>query len=114
MKLNDSKVFALLTSDFIHCIIRTVVLIWTNDNQFDLMIDAITELAEEKRAIQPALHLVLPTLKHFIADSNPLPQEALYLGLAEDGLPVLLNLFDPHCWSSSYHWRSGKRQNNAA
>jgi len=30
-----------------------------------------------------------------IADTSPFPQEALFLGLAEDGLPVLLNLYDP-------------------
>lgn len=31
-----------------------------------------------------------------LADMGPLPREALFLGIASDGLPVLLNLHDPH------------------
>jgi hypothetical protein len=66
-------------------------------NQFSLMIDALTELAEEEQASH-ASHVAapgLPTLKAVIADISPLPSTALFLGLAEDGLPVLLDLFDP-------------------
>jgi hypothetical protein len=37
----------------------------------------------------------LPTLRTVIADTSPLPHTALFLGLAEDGLPVLLDLYDP-------------------
>ena len=37
----------------------------------------------------------LPTLRSALADVSPLPREAAFLGLAEDGLPVLLNLYDP-------------------
>jgi hypothetical protein len=66
-----------------------------NTNRFSLMIDALTELAEEEQAHQTAPATGLPTLRSVIADVSPLPQEALFLGLAEDGLPVLLNLYDP-------------------
>jgi hypothetical protein len=67
-------------------------------NRFPLMIDALTELADEEQA-HPAISVApafgLPTLKSAIADISPLPGTALLLGLAEDGLPILLNLFDP-------------------
>jgi hypothetical protein len=66
-----------------------------NINRFSLMIDALTELAEEEQAHHAAPAPGLPTLTSVIADASPLPREALFLGLAEDGLPVLLNLYDP-------------------
>ena len=61
------------------------------------MIDALTELAEEEQAHHASRTPVagLPALTSVIADASPLPPEALFLGLAEDGLPVLLNLHDP-------------------
>lgn len=65
------------------------------NNRFDLMIDTLSDLAEEKRAHQTRPTTALPSLKSLLTESNALPQEALYLGLAEDGLPVLLNLYDP-------------------
>jgi hypothetical protein len=64
-------------------------------NRFSLMIDALTELAEEEQAHQTAPVPGLPTLKTILADASPLPRTALFLGLAEDGLPVLLDLYDP-------------------
>ncbi len=64
-------------------------------NQFSLMIDALTELAEEERAHQTPPAAGLPTLRSVVANASPLPSQALFLGLAEDGLPVLLNLYDP-------------------
>lgn len=66
-------------------------------NRFSLMIDALTELAEEEQvhhASRPSIP-GLPSLRSVIADISPLPHEAIILGLAEDGLPVLLNLYDP-------------------
>ena len=66
-------------------------------NRSTLMIDALTELAEEEQAHHasrtPAAGL--PTLESVIADASPLPREALFLGMADDKLPVLLNLNDP-------------------
>src|SRR5436190_17462018 len=67
----------------------------TNDDRFDLMIDAMTELADEKRASSTRPAAGLPSLKSLLAEAHALPEEALYLGLGEDGLPVLLNPFDP-------------------
>jgi len=68
-----------------------------NTNRFSLMIDTLTELAEEEQAHHASHTPVagLPTLTSVITDASPLPREALFLGLAEDRLPVLLNLYDP-------------------
>jgi hypothetical protein len=66
-------------------------------NRSTPMIAELAELAEEKQA-DKALRMpsvVLPSLESVIADASPFPSEALLLGLAEDGLPVLLNLNDP-------------------
>jgi hypothetical protein len=64
-------------------------------NRFSLMIDALTELAEEEQAQQTPPAPDLSALRSVIADASPLPRTALFLGLAEDGLPVLLDLYDP-------------------
>lgn len=36
-----------------------------------------------------------PSLDKVLSGIGPLPREALFLGIASDGLPVLLNLYDP-------------------
>jgi hypothetical protein len=64
-------------------------------NHFSLMIEALTELAEEEQAHHTPPAPGLPTLRSVIANATPLPRESIFLGLAEDGLPVLLNLYDP-------------------
>jgi hypothetical protein len=65
-------------------------------NHFSTMIDTKPDLAEEKQAHLTKPAVVVPTLSAVIADASPLPQETLFLGLAEDGLPVLLNFYDPN------------------
>src|ERR1044071_4478129 len=37
-----------------------------------------------------------PALRDVLAEIGSLPAEALFLGVATDGLPVLLNLYDSH------------------
>lgn len=64
-------------------------------NRFSLMIDALTELANEEQVSPATPAPGLPTLRSTIADASPLPNTALFLGLADDGLPVLLDLYDP-------------------
>jgi len=68
-----------------------------NSNHFTLMINALTELAKEEQSGHTSHmpEIILPTLNSVLADITPLPEEALFLGIAEDGLPVLLNLDDP-------------------
>jgi hypothetical protein len=67
-------------------------------NQLDLMLHAMTEIIQEEKAKQvppqssPAP--ALPDLSSVLTRIAPLPSEALFLGMAIDGLPVLLNLFD--------------------
>lgn len=64
-------------------------------NRFTLMLEALTDLMQEEQTPPPVTEPALPTLSTILADVSPLPREALFLGLAEDGLPVLLNLHDP-------------------
>lgn len=71
----------------------------TDTDQLDLMLNALTEIIEEeqgkKTPPQTPPASVLPNLGRVLAGISPLPAEALFLGMANDGLPVLLNLFDP-------------------
>lgn len=65
--------------------------------RFDLMVQAFAEVIEEQRTRS---HLtaptpVLPSLASVIAETSPIPGGALFLGMADDELPVLLNLYDP-------------------
>ncbi len=63
--------------------------------RFDLVIQALTELEPEIRALpRREVVPVAPALDDVLAGLGPLPREALFLGMAEDGLPVLLDLED--------------------
>ncbi|MEW5830906.1 MAG: hypothetical protein AB1846_18595 [Chloroflexota bacterium] len=63
--------------------------------RFDLVIQALTELEPELRALPRREVLpAAPALDDVLAGLGPLPREALFLGMAEDGLPVLLDLED--------------------
>lgn len=68
-------------------------------NDLDLILTALTEIMEEEKAKNasplPPPAPTLPTLSQVLTGLAPLPQEALFLGMANDGLPVLLNLYDP-------------------
>ena len=63
-------------------------------NQFSLILEALTELAPEIQAARADPQPALPQLSEVLAEFSSLPREALFLGLASDGLPVLLNLND--------------------
>jgi len=64
-------------------------------NRYALMMDAYTEVQSEMDAAhQTKLIPTQPTLSQVLADFGPLPDEALFLGVASDELPVLLNLYD--------------------
>lgn len=65
-------------------------------NRYALMMEALNELKQEvesSRQVKPAP--ALPSLDEVLADYGPMPHEALFLGVASDDLPVLLNLHDP-------------------
>ena len=63
---------------------------------FSLMLEALAELQPEiEAAAQTKPIPAAPSLIDSLSELGPLPREALLLGLAADGLPVLLNLHDP-------------------
>ncbi len=68
-----------------------------SSREFSLALQALTELKTETSTPPsdkptPAA----PALSDVLAEIGSLPLEALFLGIASDGLPVLLNLHDPH------------------
>jgi hypothetical protein len=65
-----------------------------NTRQFSMALDALAELKTETATPLPYPTPAAPTLDSVLADIGPLPREALFLGIASDGLPVLLNLHD--------------------
>lgn len=71
----------------------------TETNNLDLMLSALTEIMQEEKAKQTSPQSsntsALPTLSKVLTQLAPLPQQALFLGMANDGLPVLLDLYDP-------------------
>jgi DNA translocase FtsK/SpoIIIE-like protein len=62
------------------------------NRQFSIALQALTELKTDASKPVPAA----PALSAVLAEIGPLPLEALFLGVASDNLPVLLNLYDPH------------------
>jgi hypothetical protein len=71
-------------------------------NRYELMMEALAELKPEIDAFyQPSANKqtqrksTLPALHEVLDEFGPMPPEALFLGVASDGLPVLLNLHDP-------------------
>lgn len=68
----------------------------TEFNRYAMMMEALTELKPEieaTRQIKPAP--TMPPMSEVLNEFGPLPPEALFLGVASDGLPVMLNLHDP-------------------
>ena len=60
---------------------------------FSLMLEALNDLQPEIEAAQAGQTNPLPADP--LSKLGPLPKDALLLGLASDGLPLLLNLHDP-------------------
>ena len=70
----------------------------TEINRYALMLEALAELKPEidsARRSQPQPVPALPPLSEVLTEFAPMPPEALFLGVASDGLPMLLNLHDP-------------------
>jgi hypothetical protein len=67
----------------------------TTTRQFALAVASMLELKQDD-ATAPLSQPVsgVPTLSRVLLDVGSLPREALFLGVALDGLPVLLNLHD--------------------
>jgi hypothetical protein len=71
-------------------------------NRYELMMEAMAELKPEIEAANKHSSLTkaqptqaLPPLQEVLNEFGLMPPEALFLGVASDGLPVLLNLHDP-------------------
>lgn len=63
--------------------------------RYDLMLEAYTELKpeiESARALSPIL--ANPSLTQVLKEFGTMPPEGLFMGVASDGLPMLLNLHD--------------------
>jgi hypothetical protein len=67
----------------------------TETNNYLLALEALAELAPEINASHINGTPTLPSLAEILIDLASLPREALFLGIADDGLPILLNLHDP-------------------
>ena len=59
-------------------------------------LQALTELTTETQTPLSQPVPAVPTLSSVLAKMRAIPAQALFLGVASDGLPVLLNLYDPH------------------
>lgn len=68
-----------------------------NSKYYPLALDALVELAPEIAAarIESRAQPDHPTLNNILEGLGVLPAGVLFLGMADDGLPVLLNLYDP-------------------
>jgi len=70
----------------------------TEINRYALMMEALNDLKPEidsARQTQPAPASTQPMLGEVLAGYTPMPPTALFLGVASDELPVLLDLHDP-------------------
>ena len=67
----------------------------TTNRQFSLTLNAMVDLKADTVAPLPQPIPASPTLNQVLLEVGALPREALFLGVALDGLPVLLNLHDP-------------------
>lgn len=63
--------------------------------RYEQAIEALVELRSEILAQQQTDSRATAQLEMLLANHAPLPKDALFLGQADDGLPVLLNLLDP-------------------
>lgn len=65
-----------------------------NSKYYPLALEALMELAPEIAASRSRFRSNRPSLGHVLNGLGALPAGALFLGMADDGLPVLLNLYD--------------------
>ena len=69
------------------------------NRKFLIDLPALTDLNTRASASGPSAKPMVgaaPALRDVLSEMGRLPAEALFLGVASDNLPVLLNLYDPH------------------
>lgn len=64
-------------------------------NHFSITLQPLPKLVKEKNSLRSTPLPSLPSLNSVLTEFAPLPSSSLFLGLATDGLPILLNLLDP-------------------
>ncbi len=64
-------------------------------NRFALTFETLAELSSEIGSAHVDPSPVIPKLSEVLAEFSPMPRGSLFLGVASDGLPILLNLLDP-------------------
>ena len=64
--------------------------------EFSMTLPASTELKTDASTPPSKPVPAAPSLNDVLAEIGSLPREALFIGVATDGLPVLLNLYDSH------------------
>ena len=64
-------------------------------NRYALTFETLAELSSEIRSAHADPAPALPKLSEVLAEISPLPRGVLFLGMANDGLPILLNMLDP-------------------
>ncbi|HLO13306.1 MAG TPA: hypothetical protein VK206_00655 [Anaerolineales bacterium] len=70
----------------------------TEINRYALMMEALNELKQETdstRQTKPTPTHTQPLLSEVLAGYSPMPTDVLFLGVADDDLPILLDLHDP-------------------
>src|SRR5689334_12467075 len=69
----------------------------TSNRRFSLALDSLSELRLQSTSTEQTQSTTASSNASRILDElGPLPRGALFLGMAADGFPVLLNLYDPH------------------
>src|SRR5688572_7078336 len=72
----------------------------TEINRYQLMAEALNEIKQEidstRETRETKAAPALPSLNEVLTQYGPMPPAALFLGIASDDLPVLLNLHDSH------------------
>ncbi len=71
----------------------------TPNRQFSLAQEVLSNLKLGSNSTGPDRNQPVPSassMEQVLSQVGPLPRQALFLGMATDGLPVLLNLYDPH------------------
>ncbi len=66
-----------------------------NSKRYYQAIEALVELQSELKAHEHNDARATAQIEMTLANHAPLPEDVLFLGQADDGLPVLLNLLDP-------------------
>jgi len=64
-------------------------------NRIFSSLESLAKLGPDLKDVQSESLQALPSLRAVLTEFTPLPRAALFIGLANDGLPILLNLLDP-------------------